>query len=166
MSGTICWWVSVYTGVMLYVLFSVPVNSCLWNFRRTAWWVHPKSCSWWTEGWCLQNKKVSRGQRLNWFYSSLFLQTHLPCDRQGAPEQPYSSVVCHCIVSNLKPYNLFNDISLLSLQNLCEKYSRSLDLIFSDFFFFLNSMCGMCFMYYISSVDSSLTSNVWAFLYN
>lgn len=73
---------------------------------------------------------------------NVFLQTHLSCYRQGTPAEPYSSVVHSCILSNLKACNLFSAISLLSLQNLCENYSRSLDLIF--FSSVLNSVSETC----------------------
>ena len=153
----------------MYVLFSVPANGCLHNFSVQNCLVSsPKilllkkalAGVYGTEGksWPTVKQYLIVSALL-----CLFLQTHLSCYRQGTPEEPYSSVVCSCIVSNLKLCNLFNTISLLSLQNLCEKYSRSLDLFFFQICF-EQHVWNMCFMCYISSVDSSLTFNVRTFL--
>lgn len=139
------------------LLFSVPANCCLQNFSATKLLGEPIQNPALEEetGWPLQNKTKSQPTAKQYLivYALLciFLQTPLSCSRQGTPKEPCSSVVCSCIVSNLKPCNLFNVISLLSLQNLCEKYPRSLDLLFSQICFEQHAW-NMCFMCYISSV--------------
>lgn len=105
----------------MYVLFSVPANSCLHNFSVQNGLVSPSKI-------LLLKKRllgVHGTESKSWptvkqylIVSALlcvFLQTHSSSYRQGTPEEPYSFVVCSCIVSNLKPCNLFNAISLLSL---------------------------------------------------
>lgn len=145
----------------MYVLFSVPANGCLHNLSVQNCLVSPsnilllKKRSVGVYGTESKSRPIVKQYLIVSALLRVFHQTHLSCYRQGTPEEPYSSALCSCIVSNLKPCNLFNASSLLSLQNLYKKYFRSLGLIF--FRFVLNSMSGTC----VSCIRFPLWIHLW-----